>query len=89
MAAPVVLLERPEETPASVPTFDAATNLLTRRGRELLGRVLSDRATSRKKKEILGARRGLDTFQNDVADLERKIENLQQITRKWQTREEE
>ena len=48
-----------------------------------------NRATSRKKKEILGARRGLDTFQNDVADLERKIENLQQITRKWQTREEE
>ncbi len=84
----MALVERASRPPAaSVPTFDGATGALTRRGREFLNRVLSDRGSKKRAKEILGERRGLEQFQHDVADLDRKIQNLQKITRKWRERD--
>lgn len=71
-----------------MPTFDAATNYLTRRSKDFLNRVMHERNSKKRAKEILGTRRDLESFQGDVADLDRKIQNLQKITRKWQDREE-
>ena len=73
---------------ARVPTFDAATNFITSRGKDFLNRVMHERTSKKRAKEILGTRRGLESFQGDVADLDRKIQTLQKITRKWKEREE-
>lgn len=79
----------PEAVAAPVPTFDAATNFLTRRGKDIWNSLRKDRESKKRARDILGTRRGLESFSGDVADLDRKIQNLRKITQKWRQRDED